>query len=76
MDRAPKLWRVQNSKNKQQADKGRIKILHSPAGNQTQVFRVTGKDTHYYTTYTTEDSVADLEIQKGGFSHWRAMPAR
>ena len=35
---------------KKQRRKGKKKKLHSPAGNRTRVFRVTGGDTHHYTT--------------------------
>ena len=39
------------------------KKLHSPARNWTRVFCTTGEDTHYYTTYTTEDCLLGLSCK-------------
>ena len=44
-------------KSKHKGVKKKEKILHSPAGNRTRVFRVTGGDTYHY---TTEDQLVNV----------------
>ena len=60
MDRAPNCDVFKTRKTNNNLERGEEKKLHSPAGNQTWVFCMTGEDTHYYTTYTTEDCLLGL----------------
>ena len=41
---------VEQAKKQKVCQEKRKKNLHSPAGNRTRVFRVTGGDTYHYTT--------------------------